>query len=241
MKYNLTDTQKQLLKDIVANVESGELGEEFQIMKHFNNESEEFETFLLGPDKAIAFQNATESGLTALEKNQLLFCLSKENSKSPKYSLTGEAYIAVKTNFNAPDTSFIQYLTPMANIDGFDEGLKKRCLPILAAGGSDPALWDSAVRTAGVILEERLRDVGSISDHSLTGQGLVNALFSKNGTLVSKFTVDAERQGYRDLYAGIVGTFRNPSAHKLIDPSPEDGGALIVFVNLLLKKLEELR
>jgi Protein of unknown function (Hypoth_ymh) len=53
--------------------------------------------------------------------------------------------------------------------------------------------------------------------------------------------VASERQGYRDLYAGIVGAFRNPSAHRLVDPSPEEGGAFIVFVNLLLSKLEALR
>jgi hypothetical protein len=43
------------------------------------------------------------------------------------------------------------------------------------------------------------------------------------------------------LYAGTIGAFRNPSAHRLIDPTPEEGGAFIVFVNLLLKKLEDLR
>ncbi|MEQ8961337.1 MAG: TIGR02391 family protein [Coleofasciculus sp. C2-GNP5-27] len=42
-------------------------------------------------------------------------------------------------------------------------------------------------------------------------------------------------------HAGIVGAFRNPSAHRLVDPTPEEGGAFIVFVNLLLKKLEDLR
>ena len=102
-------------------------------------------------------------------------------------------------------------------------------------------LWDSAVRTAGVILEERLRDVGNISDPNQTGQSLVSKVFGNNGTLASKFSVPSEQNGYRDLYAGIVGAFRNPSAHRLVDPSPEEGGAFIVFVNLLLKKLEDLR
>jgi hypothetical protein len=102
-------------------------------------------------------------------------------------------------------------------------------------------MWDSAIRTAGVILEERLRDVGGISNSNRVGQVLVNDVFSQNGTLASKFSVDAERQGYRDMYAGITGAFRNPSAHRLVDPTPEEGGAFIVFVNLLLKKLEDLR
>jgi hypothetical protein len=155
--------------------------------------------------------------------------------------LTGSIYKAVDNDFNSPDTSFIDYLTPLANPSGFDEALTKRCFPILATDGSDPILWDSAVRTAGVILEERLHDVGAISDPSQVGRSLVNVIFGKTGTLASKFTVDAEREGYRELYSGIVGAFRNPSAHRLIDPSPEEGGAFIVFVNLLLKKLEDLR
>ena len=43
------------------------------------------------------------------------------------------------------------------------------------------------------------------------------------------------------MYAGMVGAFRNPYAHRLIDPTPEDGGAFIIFVNLLLKMVEDLR
>ena len=33
----------------------------------------------------------------------------------------------------------------------------------------------------------------------------------------------------------------NRYGHWFIDPDPEDGGAIIVFVNLLLKMLEDLR
>jgi len=112
---------------------------------------------------------------------------------------------------------------------------------MLGAGAADPMLWDSAVRTAGVILEERLRDVGKISDPNLIGRELVNKVFGQSGSLASKFPVPAERDGYRDLFAGVVGVIRNPSAHRLIDPTPQEGGATLVFVNLLLKKLELLR
>ena len=112
---------------------------------------------------------------------------------------------------------------------------------MLGAGAADPMLWDSAVRTAGVILEERLRDVGKISDSNIIGRDLVNRVFGQAGTLASKFTSSAERDGYRDLFAGVVGTIRNPSAHRFVDPTPDEGGATLVFVNLLLKKLELLR
>jgi hypothetical protein len=136
---------------------------------------------------------------------------------------------------------FVRHLTPLADITVLDAELKLRCLPILGAGAADPKLWDSAVRTAGVILEERLRVVGGITDSQTVGRDLVNRVFGKAGTLSGKFAHDSEREGHRDLYAGVVGAFRNPSAHRLVDPTPHEGGAFIVFVNLLLKKLDELR
>jgi hypothetical protein len=67
-------------------------------------------------------------------------------------------------------------------------------------------LWDSAVRTADVILEERLRSTGGIASESV-GRDLVNKVFGKSGTLAKKFDTESEREGYRDLFAGIVGPF----------------------------------
>ncbi|MBD2296237.1 hypothetical protein H6G06_22830 [Anabaena sphaerica FACHB-251] len=239
MKYNLTDSQKNLLKELVALIQSGSVDEEFRIFWSGNDATGYSATLVSSNKPGKILTNATKSGINALERSGLLSC--QGSSSRPICALTEQAYTVVETNFNAPDTSFMEYLTPMSGTNEFDEELKMRCLPLLATGGSDPMLWDSVVRTAGVILEERLRDVGSISDPNLTGQGLVNKVFNNNGTLASKFIVDSERQGYRDLYAGIVGSFRNPSAHKLIDPTPEEGGAFIIFLNLLLKKLEALR
>jgi len=132
-------------------------------------------------------------------------------------------------------------LSLTADVTNLDNEIRARCLPILDAGNANPKLWDSIVRTATVVLEERLRDIGGITDPSRVGQGLVNDVFGQHGTLAERFTVDSERQGYRDLYAGVVGAFRNPYGHRFVDPAPEDGGAFLVFVNLLLKMLEDLR
>ena len=81
------------------------------------------------------------------------------------------------------------------------------------------------------------------SDHQslLYCAGVCSSRKGRSGTLAGSFSHDAERQGYRDLYAGVVGAFRNPYAHRLTHPTPEDGGAFIVFVNLLLKMLKDLR
>ena len=61
----------------------------------------------------------------------------------------------------------------------------------MGAGSADPMLWDSAVRTSGVILEERLRDVGGITAPDRVGRDLVNDVFGTNGTLAAKFSLDA--------------------------------------------------
>jgi hypothetical protein len=228
--YNLTSSQKDLLRRLVQKVREEHIPEEFFICKT------QAGNLIYGEDDSQEnILEITQLALDTFVDNNLLRCTGR------RCTLTGKAFEAVDNNFNAPDTSFVKHLTLLADITNLDEELKQRCLPILGAGSVEPKLWDSAVRTAGVILEDRLRDVGGISDANCVGQALVNNVFSKNGTLASKFSVDAERQGYRDLYAGIIGAFRNPSAHRLVDPTPEEGGAFIVFVNLLLKKLEDLR
>src|SRR3990170_2532005 len=150
-------------------------------------------------------------------------------------------YINFKTFCKRIWATARKHLTPLADITNLDAQLKQRCLPLLVAGSTDPKLWDSVVRTAGVILEKRLRDVGGIDDPNRVGRDLVNDIFGSKGTLTARISNDSERQGYRDIYAGIVGAFRNPYAHRLVDPTPEDGGAFIIFINLLLKMLEDLR
>ncbi len=235
MQYNLTQTQKDALRWIVNAVRAGWLREtDIGFTWTFDGMG------IVGYRGQEQYPQWEPGVFDALAHNNLVRIRQPQRS-TYMVTLTGAAYAAVDSNFDEPDTSFVRHLTPLADITTLDDDIKQRCLPILGAGAADPALWDSAVRTAGVILEERMRDVGGISDASRVGRNLVNDLFRQNGTLAPKFTVESEREGYRDLYAGAVGIIRNPSAHRLIDPTPEEGGAYIVFVNLLLKKLEDLR
>lgn len=255
MSYNLTESQKNLIRWIVQEVRTQSLPEEFTVVWLGDAGSISNNDYQAGNHPSI-----TKGVLDALAVAELLICTPKykiETSQSgsktrPKVTqreremnrrcvVVQNAFDAVDSDFAAPDTSFVTHLTPLADITNLDDEIKNRCLPILGAGSADPMLWDSAVRTAGVILEERLRDVGRITDPGRIGRDLVNDIFGNSGTLTPRFSLDAERQGYRDLYAGIVGAFRNPYAHRLVDPIPEDGGALIVFINLLLKRLEDLR
>lgn len=240
--YNLTENQKNVLRWLVEQVRAGKLSEEFSVFwDRWGSTIAEYKRATNDTMPEI-----TSGVIAALATNNLLFFTLELSSHDQREigrrcTLLGKAYEAVDPNFNAPNTSFVTQLTPLADISNLDQELKQRCLPILGAGAANPKLWDSAVRAAGVILEERLRDVGNIADPTRVGRDLVNDVFGTTGALSTKLSVSSERVGYRDLYAGIVGTFRNPNAHRITDPSPEDGGAFIVFVNLLLKMLEDLR
>jgi hypothetical protein len=235
----LTALQKRVISGVVRLIRSSELQETFTVCRDGSGNGmlalhEGKPKYRFEETQPQTFEALARAGMLIVEVLEQQFGLLN-------CTITDEAYRAVDSGFDSPDLSFVQHLSLVPDVAHLDPKLKDRCLPILTGGAADPAVWDSAVRTAGVVLEDRLHDVGRIADPSVIGQELVNRVFGATGTLASKFAVAAERQGYRDLFAGVVGVFRNPSAHRFIDPTPEEGGATIVFVNLLLKKLEALR
>lgn len=191
--YNLTDPQKNLLQWLVKQVKEDNLAEEFRVS--FINDT----IIRVEPRRVplVIPLSFTLNALNALASNHFLRFESYLDLAGlmTHYNceLTQKAYEAIDSNFASSDTSFVKHLTPLADIRNLDEELKTRCLPILGAGSSDPKLWDSAVRTACVILEERIRQVGSISDPKKIGTGLVNEVFADKGTLATKFTIDSER------------------------------------------------
>jgi hypothetical protein len=251
--FNLTESQKSVIRWMVQENRAERLPDEFGVV--WMSSGSLITTYLGGDQPEL-----TRGSLDALAASDLILCsvsyrtktstrgtrrnpkLEEQRFESSRHvTLTAKAFEAVDNDFSAPDTSFVTQLTPLADVTNLDEELKQRVLPILGAGSADPVMWDSAVRVASVILEERLRAVGDISDDGRVGQDLVNAVFGSSGSLADRFSRPSDQQGYRDLYAGVVGVFRNRYAHRLVDPTPEDGGAFIVFVNLLLKMLEDLR
>ena len=148
----------------------------------------------------------------------------------------------VDSTSSNPDLSAISYLIPLTEVKHLDSELWDRCRFSLSAGGDDPKAWDKAVRTATVVLEERLRKLGKTDTikQDATGENIVNIIFAGKTPVLSGKLDDKEIKAYRDLYAGMMTVFRNRYAHRIIDPSPEVGGAIIVFIDLLLKMLEEI-
>jgi hypothetical protein len=148
---------------------------------------------------------------------------------------------AADFDLSAPNLSAVPHLIPLTEVEHLDSELWERCRFSLSSGGDDPKAWDKAVRTATVVLEERLRKLGETEaiNPDATGEGIVNMVFGKNSILSGKLD-DRQREAYRNLYAGMMAVFRNRYAHRIVDPSPEIGGAIIVFIDLLLKTLDDI-
>lgn len=232
--YNLTDTQKELLKWIVSEVRAGKLNEE-EIWAIWDAQG----TSLVGYRGHVP--EIRKTTLDALEKNGCLTC-SQRREDQYKCALTSRAFEAIDSNFSAPDLSAIPHLIPLTEIDHLDTELWDRCRLSLSAGGTDPKAWDKAVRMATVVLEERLRKLGKTEsiNPDATGESIVNIIFAGKNPVLSGKLEEKKLKAYRDLYAGIMSVFRNSYAHRIVDPSPEIGGAIIVFIDLLLKMLEDI-
>jgi uncharacterized protein (TIGR02391 family) len=118
---------------------------------------------------------------------------------------------------------------------GLDAELLQRCEHLIHLGA-----FDEAVRSAFVLLEERLRK--AVGGEGMTGTQLANHAFNPTSGALSKHLGrdQAEREGLRELYSGAFKLFRNPTAHGVVGYSAAEGKAIISLVNLMLKMLERV-
>jgi hypothetical protein len=104
----------------------------------------------------------------------------------------------------------------------------------------DPPL-DTLIREAGVVLEDRLRQLAGEAGPSLHGVGLVDAIMNfKTGSLIlSKHP--GEQEGVRMLYRGAMQFIRNPPMHRLIEYPESTVRIFIRLMDTLLQFLEEVK
>ncbi len=125
--YNLTESQKNALKWLVEQARSSNLTEEFTFV---------WQVGRLRTIRGLKIQDIldiSKGTLDVFADNNLVVSepniehnvkMGKSYEKSRRCTLTQKAYDAVDSNFGAPDTSFIKYLTPLADVSGFDNELK---------------------------------------------------------------------------------------------------------------------
>lgn len=118
-----------------------------------------------------------------------------------------------------------------------DDELRDRCVDLLLR----PGKADTAVRDACVVLEHRLRRAAGLP-RDVYGVDLVDqALSQKSGVLVFS-DVAAEQQGIHQLYRGVIGFFKNPTSHRLIEEYDLTRARQVVgLIDTLLCSLRDAR
>lgn len=96
--------------------------------------------------------------------------------------------------------------------------------------------FDVAAFLAMKAVEVAVREVSGLSDKDL-GVTLMRKAFDKNtGPLSDKTMDEGEREARAHLFAGAIGTFKNPQSHRDVDLSdPAEAAEIVMLANLLLR------
>lgn len=96
--------------------------------------------------------------------------------------------------------------------------------------------FDVAAFLAMKAVEVAVREVAGLSDKEL-GVTLMRKSFDKNTGPLADMTMDeGERDARAHLFAGAIGTFKNPQSHRDVDlADPAEAAEIVILANLLLR------
>lgn len=87
-------------------------------------------------------------------------------------------------------------------------------------------------------VEIRVRELAG-ADGSLIGVKLMKEAFGKTGPLTDQALDGGEQVGVMELFAGAIGTFKNPPSHRQVDyGDPTEASEVVLLADLLLRLLE---
>jgi uncharacterized protein (TIGR02391 family) len=103
------------------------------------------------------------------------------------------------------------------------------------------AEYDLAIFAAFRGVENNVRETCKLSNN-LVGVKLMRAAFDPgSGPLTNKNLVTAEQEAMANLFAGAMGSFKNPASHRTnAFNSAEEALSLILFANYLVYRIDEL-
>lgn len=90
-------------------------------------------------------------------------------------------------------------------------------------------------------VEIRVRELTE-PDNSLIGVKLMREAFKPDGGPLAHPELDAgERVGIMELFAGAIGTFKNPPSHRQVDyDDPTEASEVVMLADLLMRILDRL-
>lgn len=101
--------------------------------------------------------------------------------------------------------------------------------------------YDSAVFEACKEVEIAVREAGQFPD-SLLGVDLMRKAFHpETGPLTDQTRQGAERQALSDLFAGTIGSYKNPNSHRRVKIEPKESVEIITLASHLLSIVDSRR
>ncbi len=95
--------------------------------------------------------------------------------------------------------------------------------------------YDTAVFQAFKAVEITVRNAGGYAETDY-GTDLMRKAFNvDSGNLTDQNQQQAEKQARSDLFAGAIGSFKNPGSHREVEISGEEAAEVIIFASHLLR------
>jgi len=100
--------------------------------------------------------------------------------------------------------------------------------------------YDAAIFQAFKEVEVRVRKKGGFADGKIGVDLMREAFKPKTGPLADRAAEGGEQQAMMDLFAGAIGTFKNPPSHRDIEYRPEAVADIIGIANQLLRIIDAI-
>lgn len=98
--------------------------------------------------------------------------------------------------------------------------------------------YDSAVFQAFKEVEIAVRNAGNYDEQDF-GVNLMRKAFNvTTGKLTNTKLPDSERKAMSNLFAGAIGTYRNPYSHRHVSVTAEEAAEIIIFASHLLRVVD---
>lgn len=90
-------------------------------------------------------------------------------------------------------------------------------------------------------VEIRVRELSG-ANSSLLGVKLMWDSFGAKGKLTDPNLDPGEQVGIMELFAGAIGTFKNPPSHRQVDyADPTEASEVVLFADLLMRLLDRVK